>query len=159
MGEKSTKITKFVLPEAKVTVKFIKRRVGIAADVSEDHVISGGMLEGATKKLYAPMTRNGGIKNVLTNEEKEFFENNIYTGRNLSSYGNFWKEFFVELEKSGLTLDLAQPTDYLRYKLLLSWSDLVAPSLKEYRDHNRPSYQFYMERDGEDARIRSLEEF
>lgn len=155
MGEK--KEVGFSLPGGKVTVRLAKRKIGMAANVSDDHVISGGMLEGAYKKFAAPMTRSGGIKNVLTSAEKEFYETEIYPGANMSSYGDFWKTFFVEIEKSGMILDLLDPIDYLKYKLLLSWNNIVAPSLKMYRSHPLPSYQFYMEKDGEDMVIRSKE--
>lgn len=154
MGEKKIG---FTLPEQKVTIKFIKRKVGMAAGVGDDHVISGGMLEGSKKKLYAPMTRSGGIKNILTKEEKEFFEEKVFIGQSLSAYGPFWKDYYVELEKTGAVYNLSDPHDYLKYKLLLAWSDLVAPSLKDYREVKRPSYQFYMELEGEDERIRSKE--
>ena len=64
----------FTLPDERVTVRFIKRNKGLAADVGSNHVISGGMIEGATRKFCVPLLRNGGLKNVLTNEEKEFFD-------------------------------------------------------------------------------------
>lgn len=154
MGEKI--ISEFTLPEGKVFVRFIKRKVGMAAEVNDDHVISGGMLEGAYKKLSAPLTRGGSIKNVLTDAEKKFFEG-VMSGVNLSSYGDFWKEYYVSIEKSGMTLDLSIPDDYLKYKLLLAWDNIIAPSLKEYKESPRASYQFYLEKEGEDMRIRSKE--
>ena len=70
---KNTK-TKFTLPDETVIVKYINRRRGMAANVESNHVISGGMLTNAVRKFAAPIQRNGSIKNVLTNEEKEFFD-------------------------------------------------------------------------------------
>lgn len=153
MGEKKEKA--FELPDGKVTVKFVKRKVGMAAGVGDDHVISGGMLEGATKRFAAPMTRSGGIKNILTKAEKDFFEGEIHTGQNLSSYGDFWKQFYVRIEKSGMILDLSNPADYLKYKLLLGWDSIIAPSLKQYKESPLATYQFYMEMEGEDMRMKS----
>ena len=60
----------FQLPDEKVIVKFIPRKKGLAANVEDNHVISGGMLSGAKIKYVAPLERNGAIKNILTNEEK-----------------------------------------------------------------------------------------
>lgn len=159
MGETKTKVKAFKLPVENtiVHVRFVKRRIGMAAGVSEEHVISGGMLEGATRKFPAPMTRSGGIKNILTTEEKDFFENEIYSGENMSAYGKFWKDFYVILEKSGLRLDISEPTDYLKYKLLLGWGSIVAPSLKAYKASPLPTYQFYLEQEGEEGRMRSKE--
>jgi len=155
MGE--VKDNTFVLPNKKVTIKFIPRQVGIAASVDKNHVISGGMLEGSVKEFFAPMTRSGGIKNVLTDEEKAFFETSVLQGQNLSAYGPFWKTYSVKLEKGGGILDLSSPEDYLKYKLLLAWDSVIAPSLKEYNKSKLPSYQFYMEEEGENMQIKGRE--
>ena len=156
MGEKKEGDFAFALPQKKVTIRLAKRKVGMAAGVSDNHVIAGGMLEGAVKKFPAPMTRSGGIKNVLTKDELDYFEF-IMGGRNMSAYGDFWKDFYVRLEKSGKILDLAQPNDYLEYKVLLAWNNVVAPTLKMYKEHTLASYQFYMEEEGEDMRMKSKE--
>lgn len=151
MGEK---IEVFSLPNEKVRVKFIKRAVGMAAGVADDHIISGGMLEGSYRKLPVPMLRNGAKKNVLTASEKAYFEgkNGPFEGQNLGVYGknSFWDDFYVTLEKLGIILDLSLPHDYLRYKVLLAWTSIIAPSLKELRTNPSSTYQFYLERDGEE---------
>lgn len=149
MGE-TKKGNGFSLPGGTVTIKFIKRKKGIAANVKDDHIISGGMLEGASRKFPLPMLRSGGLKNVLTKEEKEYFETNDYDGQNLSVYGDFWKDFYVSLEKLNTTLNLSQADDYIRYKLLLGWDQVIAPSLKVFTDAPTAAYQFYLEREGEE---------
>jgi len=153
MGEKKTA---FTLPQKKVTIRLAKRKIGMAANVSDNHVIAGGMLEGAVKKFSAPMTRSGGIKNVLTGDELAFFEE-IFQGQNMSAYGDFWKNFYVNIEKSGKILDLQEPRDYLEYKVLLAYTGIIAPSLKSFKEHPLASYQFYMEEEGEDMKIKSKE--
>ena len=145
----------FMLPQEKVTIKFIKRNKGLAADVSESHVISGGMVEGATRKFCVPLQRGGGLKNVLTTEEKEYFENGHFRGVNLSIYSDFWHSKNVALEKLDTILDLSIPEDYLKYKILLAWQDVIAPSLEEYKRTNKGTYQFYMTRTGEELKDRS----
>lgn len=145
----------FTLPNERVTIKFIKRNKGLASDVSASHVISGGMIEGATRKFCVPLLRNGGLKNVLTNEEKEFFEKGHFSGVNLSIYSDFWKTQYVSLEKLDTILDLSVPEDYLKYKILLAWDAVVAPSLQQYKLENKGTYQFYVTKDGEELKDRS----
>lgn len=156
MGE-TMQVGTFELPNEKVHVRFIKRKTGMAADVNDNHVISGGMLEGAYKKFPVPMLRSGAMKNVLNKAEKFFFENEIFSGQNLGVYGkdSFWNTFYVTLEKVGTVLDLSIPNDYLKYKVLLGWNSVIAPSLKEYKENPSPAYMFYLEREGEEAKITS----
>lgn len=156
MGETKKKYN-FQLPEETVKVRFIKKKVGIAADVADNHIIAGGMLEGAYRKFPVPMLRSGGLKNVLTEDEKEFLEERIYQGQSLSMYSKFWDDKFVTLEKTGGTLRLSDPADYLKYKILLGWNQIVAPSLNVFKQSPSAAYQFYLERDGEDNEIRSKE--
>jgi hypothetical protein len=126
MGEKTTK-GEFTLPNKRVVVKFIKRKRGMAAGdhITEDHVISGGMLTNSTRKFQAPLLRNGSIANVLSTEEKEYLEGE--TDLNLSSYGSFWKEQFVTLRKEDNSFDLSNPIDYISVKILESCKALIAP--------------------------------
>jgi hypothetical protein len=145
----------FTLPNEKITIRFIKRNKGLAADVNDNHVISGGMIEGATRKFCVPLLRNGGLKNVLTNEEKEFFENGHFNGVKMSIYSDFWKTQYVSLEKLDTILDLSVPEDYLKYKILLAWDDVIAPTLQQYKLENKGTYQFYITKDGEELKDRS----
>ena len=39
-----TKVSNFTLPNETVVVRFIKRKRGMAANVADNHIISGGML-------------------------------------------------------------------------------------------------------------------
>jgi len=152
MGEK---IKGFDLPDEKVVVKFISRKVGIAADVSDNHIVSGGMLDGSYRKFPCPPLRGGGLKNILTSEEKEFFEEKVFQGASLSMYSKFWDDRYVTLKKDGIVLNLTNPEDYLKYKMLLGWNTVIAPSLKQFKEHPTIAYQFYMEREGEEVRLKS----
>lgn len=147
MGEQEV-ITKsnFKLPNEVVEVKFIKRKRGMAAGdhITEDHVISGGMLTNSTKRFQAPLLKNGSIANVLTTEEKEFLEEEL--GLNLSTYGDFWKEYFVTLRKESNSFDLSNGMDYISVKLLLSCKDLIAP---DWNSRNKKlTYQFVVTKPG-----------
>lgn len=126
MGENN-----FTLPNEVVIVKYIKRKKGMASGshIGEDHVISGGMLDGSIKKFQAPLLKNGSIANVLTNEEKVFLEN--MTGLDLSVYKDFWYDHFVTLFKQDNRFDLSNPMDYISYKVLLANKNEIAPSWSE----------------------------
>ena len=127
MGEVLEKT--FTLPEKKVTVKYIKRKKGMASNVSEDHVISGGMLSGSVKRYCTPLMRNGSLANVLNSAEKEELEK--LTGLNLSIYSDFWKEHTISLFKEDNLLDLSNPLDYISYKILLSYKNDICPTWSE----------------------------
>lgn len=143
--------SKFTLPQEIVIVKHIPRRKGMAANVEKDHVISGGMLNTAVKKFCAPLQRNGSVKNVLSDEEKEYLEKE--TGLNLSVYGDFWRDYYVSLHKDDANnrFDLSSPMDYISIKILESLSkDEIAPSW-EARTKNQ-TYQFAISR-GDDEML------
>jgi len=150
-----TKSKEFTLPSKTVKVKFISRKRGMANGswVTEDHAISGGMLPKSTKKLCAPIMKNGMIANVLTKEEKDFLEGPNGVNHDLSVYTNrnFWNERFVRLEKGITLLDLSNPIDYIDYKILLSNKDYVAPSWSDR--NNKLTYWFAIVEDGEEQKI------
>ena len=137
----------FTLPNETITIKFIPRKRGMAANVSEDHVVSGNMMSKAVKKYYAPLERNGKIANILTKEEKEYLES--VTRLNLSSYGTFWEEFYVSLRKDDAsnTFDMSDPTDYMSVKLLEKIKDEIAPNWESR--NKKASYIFAITKNGE----------
>lgn len=126
--------TTFTLPNEVIIVKYIKRKKGMASGshITDDHVISGGMLEGSIRKFQAPLLKNGSIANVLTNEEKNYLEQ--ATGLDLSVYKDFWYDHFVTLFKQDNRLDLSNPMDYISYKILLANKNEIAPS---WSDRNK----------------------
>lgn len=132
------KESKFTLPDGTVTVKYIKRKKGMASNVGDDHVISGGMLNGSVKKFQAPLLKNNSIANVLTKEEKDHIES--LTGLDLSVYGDFWYEHQVSLYKDDNLLNLSNPIDYISYKILTFLKNDIAPSWAER--NLKQTYQF-----------------
>lgn len=125
----------FQLPERTVVVKFIPRQISLAPDADKSHVAYGGMLDNAIQRFYTPLQRNGSIKSVLTNDEKEHLEK--ITGLNLSIYSDYWSEKNVLLRKddTGNQLHLNNPEDYISYKILLAYTKKsIAPS---WADRNR----------------------
>jgi hypothetical protein len=104
------------------------------------HVLYGGMAETAVRTFVVPMLSSGVYVNVLTDSEKAFLEEVMGLEYNaLSIYkkeNNFWDDANdfgiskVKLQKQDNYLDLSNPEDYIRYKILLANKDFVAPSLE-----------------------------
>lgn len=141
--------SKFKLPNKKVTVKPIIKPTAMIPDVNHRAAF---LAPNAKYRIIVPTLRNGTYKNPLTNEEKEFYENEEWGlgyGRNtlsvLKKEDNYWDNFEVFLGKEMLTLDLSNPEDYLKYKVLLASSDLIAASHRDVKDKFKATYKFYLE--------------
>lgn len=140
----------------KVYVRFVPRKGGPVGD-RKDHVLSGGMAEGATLSLCVPvLSSTGKYKNPLTNSEKKFLEDVLGLDNNaLSIYktqDNYWDNFYVEIGKSGRSLDLSDPEQYIMYKVLLLNDDVIAKDLDALRDEPKTTYQFVLVKEGEEDR-------
>ena len=83
---------------------------------------------------------------VLTDNEKTFLEEVLGLEVNgLSVYNkkdNYWDNFLIRLTKQDTILDLSDPEDYIKYKVLLANKDLVAPSMKQLREARRATYEY-----------------
>ena len=121
-----------------VSVKYIAKETNGIKDVK--HVAFGGLLNGAEIAIPAPTMDNQKMKNILTNVEKEGLEH-LLNGVNLSIYGDFWKEggkayemgiLPIYLGKDEMRLDLSDPYQYIKYKVLLA-CPIVADSLDAVR--------------------------
>jgi hypothetical protein len=135
-----------------VSVKFIPKENAMAGN-DPRHVLYGGMAESSTRTYVVPMLRSGQLKDVLTKDEKAFLEAYLGLEDNaLSVYNienNFWKKFKVTVKKDGETLKLSDGMDYIRYKVLLANSDLIAPSMQALEDHPKSTYEFVLVRENE----------
>jgi len=82
--------------------------------------------------------KTGAYIDPLTPEERTFFESSA-SGLALSKddlsihnkKSNYWSTFRVKLDKNVLNLNLSDPMDYLRWKVLLANKDTIAPSAAE----------------------------
>lgn len=144
----ATKQNTFKLPNEVVTVKYIHRNRGMAANVEKNHVISGGFMSKAVRKFSTPLMRNGSIANILNEQEKETLEK--ITGLNLSVYGDFWYNFKVPLHKEDANnkLDLSNPMDYISYKILQSLKNEISPNWNSR--NSKQTYQFAICREDEE---------
>ena len=126
------------------------------------HVLFGGMAEGSTRTFVVPMLSSGRYVNVLSNAEKNFLEKYMGLEPNaLSIYrknNNFWDDSNevgiskVTLRKQDNFLDLSNPNDYIKYKILLANKDFIAPSMKELEDFPKATYQFVIIAEGEETK-------
>lgn len=145
--------TVFKLPKKMVKVKPIIKSTAMIPDVNHRAAF---LAPNAKYRICLPVLRNGTYKNPLTNEEKEFFENGEWGlgyGKNslsvLKREDNFWDSFEFYIGKEVFILDLENPEDYLKYKVLLTCSDIVAKSVKDVKERPRATYKFFLETEEE----------
>lgn len=139
------------LRNERITVKFIPKLTGIWGN-NPKHVLSGGMADNAYKVFVVPKLSSGMYVNVLTDAEKEYLEEVMGLEYNaLSIYkkqDNFWDDSNdnginrVRLSKQDNYLNLSNPEDYIRYKILLANKNYIAPSLQQLQDYPKATYQF-----------------
>lgn len=141
------------LRNERVIVKHVPKETGIVRD--SKHILYGGMAEGAVRWLTVPRLTSGMYVNVLTNAEKACLEEVMGLEYNaLSIYNkvdNFWDNYQVRLIKQDNFLNLADPDDYIKYKVLLANKDLIAPSLQDLEDHPKATYQFVILHENEES--------
>lgn len=137
-----------------VIVRYINKTDGLWASANNPkHVLSGGMAENSFKRFCVPiLSSSGTYVNVLTDSEKAFLEEYMGLEYNaLSIYkkeDNFWDDRNVEgvntvvLGKRDNYLDLSNPTDYIKYKILLANKNFIAPNLQALEDHPKATYQY-----------------
>lgn len=118
------------------------------------HILYGGMAEGAVKYYTVPIIASTGtLKNVLTNDEKAFLESYMGLEYNALSVhnkvNNFWSNYTVRLTKRDNYLDLSDPNDYIKYKVLKANTDYIADSLQTLNNYPKATYQFVMIKEGE----------
>lgn len=150
--------------------RVIVRHINRASEKIKDpkHVLFGGMANGAIHGYTVPMAPNGMLVSVLTKEEQEFLEHVMGLEANALSVfrekNNYWDTSSevnfaeVELGKNDTILDLSIPTDYIKYKVLLTNKDSICPSMKAYQDTPKASYEYILisEGDSDKAAIRNV---
>lgn len=126
------------------------------------HVLYGGLAENASRTYTVPRLSSGGFVNVLTNDEKAFLEEELQLEYNALSVhkktDNFWDDSNdkgisrVRLLKQDTILDLSNPEDYIRYKILLANKDFIAPSLQLLQDAPKASYEYVLISEGDETK-------
>jgi hypothetical protein len=149
------------LRNERVIVRYVPRSNSLITNPK--HILYGGMAEGAKKTYVVPRLSSGTFVNVLTKAEKAFLEEYMGLEYNALSVfnknNNFWddsnEEGFssVTLLKQDNILNLSDPEDYIRYKILLANKDYIAPSLQELQDRPKPTYQFVIISTGDETKM------
>lgn len=149
------------LRNERVIVKFVPRETAMIHD--KHHVLYGGMAETATRNFVVPRLRSTGqYKNILTNDEKAFLEHIMGLEEDaLSVYrknDNFWDDSNengigrVTLHKQDNYLDLSNPADYIKYKILLANDDKIAPSHQALEERPKATYEFEIISEGDETK-------
>lgn len=149
------------LRNERIIVRHIPKLTGMWGN-NPKHVLAGGMAEGASRTFVVPKLSSGMFVNILTDREKSFLEEIMGLEYNaLSIYkkiDNFWDDSNetginkVRLTKQDNYLNLADPEDYIRYKILLANKDYIAPSLQVLQDTPKATYQFVIISEGEETK-------
>ena len=144
-----------------ITVKHIDRQKGKITDPR--HVLYGGMAENAKRTFTVPLLRSGLFCDVLTKDEKAYLENALGLEPNTMSIykkeNNFWSTANdngiskVILRKQDNKLDLSNPSDYIKYKILLANKDFIAPSIQALQDTPKATYEFVIISDNETTKM------
>ena len=145
--------TRSCLQNKRVIIRHVPKESGMITDPK--HVLYGGMAENAVRYYTTPMLQSGKFANVLTNAEKDFLEEEMGLDYNaLSIYrkvDNYWENLFVRLTKQDNYLDLRDPEDYIKYKVLLANKDTIAHSISVLQDFPKATYQFVIIEEGQEA--------
>lgn len=148
------------LRNERIIVRHVPRASGMVSNPK--HVLYGGMAEGSKKTFTVPRLTSGTFVNVLTKAEKAFLEEIMGLEDNALSVfnkvNNFWDDSNPEgiskvtLMKQDNYFNLADPEDYIRYKILLANKDYIAPSLQVLQDQPKVTYQFVIIAEGEETK-------
>lgn len=140
------------LREEIIVVRFIPKE---GSEQDKRHILFGGMAEGSHRTYTVPVVgSSGNMKDVLTKEEKAYFESVL--GVNLSvltKVDNYWVNFKVVLGKEDTYLDLSKVEDYLKYKVLLTNKNFICESLEEYERRPLTTYQYVLISEGQELKV------
>lgn len=105
------------------------------------------MYTGSIRQYDLPIDKNTTqFKQILNKEEQEFFEKKLQLKPGALSFydkeNKFWSELKIKVSKEGIKLDLSEPMDFLRWKVLLANVKEIAPSQNEKFDKN--TYMFML---------------
>jgi hypothetical protein len=139
----------FTLPKKKVTVKLVKRKGGWLPSNHE----ASDLFKHSYWRFVVKTNANGELVNPLTKEEQDYLESPAsglaLNPGDLSIHkkdNNYWKGYSLKLDKNVRELDLSSPTDYIRYKVLLTNTDTVAPTAD--KEFAKGTYKFKLVEEG-----------
>ena len=157
---KSTAATVNCLRNERVIIRHIPKESGMVTNPK--HILFGGMAENAVRTFVVPRLSSGVFVNILTDSEKAFLEKVMGLEYNALSIYKKVDNFCDDSNESGISrvrltkqdnyLNLADPEDYIRYKILLANKDYIAPSLQALQDSPKATYQFVIISEGDETK-------
>lgn len=151
------------LTNKRVIIRHIPKQTGLVSNPK--HILYGGMAENAKRTFVVPKLASGVYVNILTNSEKAYLEEvmgleyNALSVHKRPESENYWNDANensvsrVTLSKQDNYLDLSDPEDYIRYKILLANKDYIAPSMQDLEDNPKETYQFVIIAEGEETKM------
>lgn len=148
--EQEPQVTVNPLRAETVIVRHIDKKSELFND--KTHVFRGGIAETSHKVFVTPLLPNGTYKQVLTGSESSYLEKVMGLGEGALSIhrkeNNFWSSgnpaAVVTLGKFDTILDLSEPADYIKYKVLLANTERVCPDVKTLEESPKASYEFVL---------------
>ena len=149
------------LRHERIIVRFVPSETAMVHN--KNHILYGGMADTAVRNFVVPrLSSTGQYKNVLTNDEMKYLEHVMGLQKGaLSIYrkdDNFWDDSNpsgigrVELHKQDNYLNLEDPSDYIKYKILLANKDKICPSMQELEERPKATYEFVIISEGAETK-------
>jgi len=154
------------LRNERVIVRFIKKRNPLLGDNNDPrHVASGGLIDGGKRTYSLVRLTSGTLKNCLTDAEKDYLEWYLGLEPNALSvykkHDNFWTSGSgnaeISLTKDDTYLNLANPHDYIIYKMLLADTEHICPSLVEFESSRKATYEYVLINESDEAKLADQE--
>lgn len=136
--EKVMAMDKNPLPNKKVKIVPVIREGGW---LPKDHA-AAFLHEDATRKYLVPLAGKNRVHNILSRDERIYLENVLARdlNPNLDPKDNYWMNTSVPLKDEILVLDLSDPYDFIKYKIIESNKNEISPSWEERL--NKGTYKF-----------------
>lgn len=139
-----------------VTVKFVPNLRGNFTNPKHEYY--GGMASGSFRMYTVPINQfNGAYVQVLSDSEQRFLEEVMGLEYNALSIhlkdNNYWDNVRVRVSKESTILNLADPVDFIKYKILLANKDEIAESLQVLQDMPKETYKFVLIKEGEEDKM------
>lgn len=146
------------LRNERITIKHVNKPSGMITNPK--HALFGGMAETATRTFVVPILSSGAYKQILTEDERIYLEDIMgLEYQTLSPYkkeNNYWNSdnpaATVTLKKQDNYLNLKDPEQYIKYKILLANNDFIASSIQELEDHPKATYQYVLISEGDESK-------
>lgn len=137
---------KDVLRNEKVIVRFIRDN----SRYNGKHILAGGMHRDAGMTLTV-RTKNGRVIPFLSEEEVEALSGPDRLGDISWTNNTFWRDSSLEIRliNGDVILDLTDPTDYVKWRILQTYDLLIAPSWDKRNDI--ATYRWVLVQNNEDA--------